>query len=128
MMDTRIEAWNWQCWRVLKDGVRQWVGFFESEKDALKWAKTQKSEHVINNVPPNGRLPSGRKDPTWSAPVLDTATDWTSTSVKRVRPKIVSKPVAPPRVLTPEEIALRDEAAAIFEQHKAAEAAELEEA
>ena len=124
----RVEVWNWQCWRLLKDGDRVWVGFFKSEKDALSWVKTQTGNYVVNNVPPSGRLPSGRKDPTWSTPVSDgeiKEKHWQTT--KRVRR--ASKAVTPKvvRPLTPEEIALKKDAAEIFEQHKADEAAELED-
>ena len=119
---TTHEAWNWQCWKVSKD-KREWVGFFESEKDAFVWVKTQAGQYVINNVPPAGRAMTGRKV---SDTVVTTISHEPSTARRSGRPVKAAVKVAPKRALTPEEIVLRDDAARIFAEHKAAEAAELE--
>lgn len=130
---TRHEAWNWQCWKTFKTKPDVWIGFFESDKDALAWVKTQQGTFAVNNVPPSGRTASGRKFEGWSTPLLDDVnpipvrtfarpSDTSDRKTFQVAPKVVK----PKRALTAEEKALKAEAEALYAQHKADEAAELE--
>lgn len=126
----RVEAWNWQCWRTFKTKPSEWVGFFESEKHALAWTKSQPGTFVVNNVPPPGRNAAGRKvgDPKpWKTLVDDMRADAKDYDTKKsggsspavaVKPKVVKPP-------SPEERKLKANAAKIYEKHKADEAAEL---
>lgn len=116
MVNERIDAWNWQVWRVVKD-KREWVGFFESDKDARRWVKTQKGDFVINNVPPDGRNSIGKiAQNTPATSVHDTVT---------AVPTKARRKAAKPQPMTAAEKRLKAEAQAIFDKHKADEAAEL---
>ena len=130
--------YDWHVWRREPHGD-VWLGFFVDDKAAVEWAKTQKGNCVVNNIPPStsrkyitGEYKTGdlitlppRHNPT-TAPTTKPRREKVAATQRPTLPNpFPTKPTTKPVVETAEQKALKADAAKRLDQHKQDEIADI---
>lgn len=131
--------YDWHVWRREPHGD-VWLGFFHDDKVATEWAKTQKGNCVINNIPPStsrhyitGTYKPGdlvTAPPRFSRPAtVPTRKPKAERPVRSTQRQTLPNPFptrsSKPIVETAEQKALKADASRRLEQHKQDEAADI---